>query len=223
MEKTMTRSHLVTALQKNRMRWIVSNYELSNRKTQRKIPEFCPRNKGRTILQELKFDQELHEVLLNHHSKQVSTFEHYHRELWDFKKMSAGWLRADKYISQLKGQHILSEKNGAKAAKGVANKQKGFHKTFSKVTAPAYRIHRLVIDEWTLAAADFLFVAVAIDEIVFLPPAASNREEAGEHLEHLELIQPHSAIEVLDRSLITHCCSSGLLRASSSAKPNRPQ
>jgi hypothetical protein len=53
-------------------------------------------------------------------------------------------------------------------------------------------------DERTLAAANFLFVACTINEIVILPPAASNREQAGAHLEHLGLIQPCSAIRYLD-------------------------
>jgi hypothetical protein len=33
------RANMITALQENRMRWVVSNYKLSNWKTQRKILE----------------------------------------------------------------------------------------------------------------------------------------------------------------------------------------
>lgn len=144
--KITCKAALVTTLQKNRMRWIISNHKLSNWKTQRKILEFCTRNKTRTILQELEFDQKLQEVLLTHRPNQVTTFEHYCRELGDFKNMTVNRLRADKYISQLKGQHILSEKKGAEGAKAAANKWGGFHKTFLKGTEPAYKIHRLIMD-----------------------------------------------------------------------------
>lgn len=115
------RSNMESALKAGQMTWIVSHHRLAIWSSTRTVPSLSNRN--RTITETLDFDQELQEVM--HAQEKVFEYEHYVRELRDQSK--------DKNLLKIRGTHCLNELSR--------------YQSFVKVTKPAYRIHRLIVDE----------------------------------------------------------------------------